>query len=624
MEKKNSNLSNSSSTHCIYCGNIPKIFLKVTNCSHFICFHCIHKILLSYTFIHKKIKPNFVIPCKCNNSYIKIESKELLSFLSNSLNSKGTCKKHGIEYESYCQKCRLWLCGKCKECFHDEFFSQHQLSDSDNCEGSKKCEIHLDKDINVYCKDCRQEICEKCGYIEHRGHWMISFREYLEQLEKFQQRWKCQNFDEMSKKIEEYKKETIESIDNKFTQIIEKIKKTVEYLQVLLYNFEKVKNEKVDEIKIYSEIFKKVYSYYYKQRLNPNKNINIIKYLYKANSEFDKLCFNQKELENNFEKINKYLDKIGSMNFFPIEISFLNYENKNSLKTELMKCESTIRSSHSWVNCLVELQDKRLASGSGDWAGSSDKTIRIWNLKTFTQDFELKGHLDDVLSLVQLKDGRLISGSLDKTIKIWDLNLKKEEKTLLAHEGNVQCLLQMTDGRLASGSGDTTIKIWSLAFDKYHTLKGHTDRVRALIQLQDGRLASGSYDNTLKIWDINTMKSVFTLSDHVDDVYCLIQLRDGRLASGSRDHTIKIWNLNLMVQEFSLSGHSECVLSLIQLRDGRLVSGSSDKTIKVWKLSTKKEEFTLKGHNDIVNSLVELRDGKLASSSLDRTIKIWV
>ena len=84
MEKKNLNLSNSSSTHCIYCGNIPKIFLKVTNCSHFICFHCIHKILLSYTFIHKKIKPNFVIPCKCNNSYIKIEPKELLSFLSNS------------------------------------------------------------------------------------------------------------------------------------------------------------------------------------------------------------------------------------------------------------------------------------------------------------------------------------------------------------------------------------------------------------------------------------------------------------------------------------------------------------------------------------------------------------
>lgn len=613
-----------SFTQCIYCHNFPKISLKVPSCNHLICYHCIQKILLSYTFQQKKINP-FIIPCKCDHKKtISIEAKALLSFLSNSTNSKGICKKHNKEYVSYCFKCRLWLCEKCKECFHNEFFSQHVLSDSDSSEDMKKCEIHSNCDINIYCKDCKIAICQKCSMIEHNEHWLIDFKDYIEQLEKFEAKWKKKNFDDMSKEIDEDVNKIIEELKKNRQIFMKKLDWFIELIERARDKYLEKNNEKINEIRIIGDILKKVYSYYYTEKKKTNKNIFDIKYLYKANSEFKHLELNVKLLESNFAKIDKYISKIGTLNFFPIDLSFINYENKNTLKTELLKCESTLKTNHSWVNCLVLLQDGRLASGSGDWAGSSDKTIKIWNLSTLTEEFELKGHLDDVLSLVQLSDGRLASGSLDMSIKIWDLETKTQELSLRVHEGNVQCLLQLSDGRLVSGSGDKTIKIWDVDFGGYKTLLGHQDRVRALIQLQDGRLASGSYDNTIMIWNLYSMKIDFTLKEHVDDVYCLIQLRDGRLASGSRDHTIKIWNLNMMILEFSLSGHSECVLSLIQLRDGRLVSGSSDKTIKVWRLTTKKEEFTLKGHNDIVNSLVELKDGKLASSSLDRTIKIWV
>ena len=67
-----------SFTQCIYCHNFPKISLKVPSCNHLICYHCIQKILLSYTFQQKKINP-FIIPCKA----FFIAALEFVIFSSN-------------------------------------------------------------------------------------------------------------------------------------------------------------------------------------------------------------------------------------------------------------------------------------------------------------------------------------------------------------------------------------------------------------------------------------------------------------------------------------------------------------------------------------------------------------
>lgn len=610
-------------SYCYFCKLEPKIFFKFP-CGHLLCEKCTQTKIISSCFKKKLINP-FTFNCSlCKTSKLEKTPIEILDFLNKISSSKGICKKHNYDYENYCPKCRLWLCKECKSKFHDEYFSQHQLSDSDAKEEDNKCEFHHELDKNFYCKDCKISLCKQCALKDHKVHWIISFTDYEEQFQKNYTKLKFKTFEDAKKEIETSTTNTENSINDDYNQVCSKIEKTISSLKQFLSDLTKIKEKKIEELHTYSKIIKKVYSTYFSEKERKDKNIQSIRMLDKIDSEFSNVFYDKKHRDARaLGKIDKVLSEILSVNIFPINFQFVSHENISPTRKDFLKCEGTIRSQTSWVNCLVELKDGQLATGGGGWAGSSDKTIRIYNIVTLKEDFKLKGHRDDVLSLVQLKDGRLASGSLDMTIKIWDLEIQKEVLTLTSHEGNVQCLIQLSDGRLASGSGDKTIKIWDTTFTKCHTLLGHTDRVRALIQLQDLRLASGSYDNTIIIWDINKMKGVFTLTEHVDDVYCLLQLADGRLASGSRDNTIKIWNLKSMSLEFSLSGHSQCVLCLTQLRDGRIVSGSGDKTIKVWKIDARTEEFTLEGHSDIVNSLIELRDGRLVSCSLDRTIKIW-
>ena len=75
-------------------------------------------------------------------------------------------------------------------------------------------------------------------------------------------------------------------------------------------------------------------------------------------------------------------------------------------------------------------------------SGSSDKTVKIWNLKTSKCLKTLKGHLDKVTCL-QVFDVSLVSGSDDTTIKIW--NIITGECISTIQNGNpVTCLQILT------------------------------------------------------------------------------------------------------------------------------------------------------------------------------------
>ena len=61
---------------------------------------------------------------------------------------------------------------------------------------------------------------------------------------------------------------------------------------------------------------------------------------------------------------------------------------------------------------------------------------------------------------MELLDGRIVSGSSDWTIKIWNLNDKTCMQTLLGHKSTIFTLAQLPDGRLISGEADKMIYIW--------------------------------------------------------------------------------------------------------------------------------------------------------------------
>ncbi|MCJ7695000.1 MAG: hypothetical protein MUO40_06180 [Anaerolineaceae bacterium] len=104
-------------------------------------------------------------------------------------------------------------------------------------------------------------------------------------------------------------------------------------------------------------------------------------------------------------------------------------------------------------------------------------------------------------------DGRqVISGSTDETLRVWDLASGECLRTLHGHTDSVNTIAITADGRqVVSGSGDKTLKVWDLESCKcLCTLEGHTDSVNAIAITPDGRqIVSGGKDKTLCVWDLD-------------------------------------------------------------------------------------------------------------------------
>lgn len=116
------------------------------------------------------------------------------------------------------------------------------------------------------------------------------------------------------------------------------------------------------------------------------------------------------------------------------------------------------------------------------------------------------GHEGSVVSVAFSPDGKtLASGSSDNTVKLWDVASGGEVRTLSGHTDWARSVAFSPDGRtLASGSGDETVKLWDVASgQEVRTLSGYTRDVWSVAFSPDGRtLASASSDKTVKLWGV--------------------------------------------------------------------------------------------------------------------------
>lgn len=250
----------------------------------------------------------------------------------------------------------------------------------------------------------------------------------------------------------------------------------------------------------------------------------------------------------------------------------------------------------------------------------------------------LVGHKGTVLSVAFDPTGQtLASGSSDKTVKIWDVATGKLLRTFVGHHERVQSVAFDPTGQiLASGSDDKTVKIWNLstplnvqlASDKLlRTLEGHTDFGRSVAFDPTGlMLASGSDDSTIILWDLVSGNPLRTLKGHKGYVLSVAFDPTGQiLASGSDDKTVKIWDVATGKLLSTLVGHKESVMSVaFHPTSHILASGSWDNTVKLWEPASGKLFRTLEGHTSWIDRVTFSSDGQLlVSKSHDGTLRIW-
>lgn len=276
------------------------------------------------------------------------------------------------------------------------------------------------------------------------------------------------------------------------------------------------------------------------------------------------------------------------------------------------------------VGCLAVSPDGDILA-----SGSSDRTVKLWELDTGTEIRTLTGHFGEVEAITISPDGDILaSGSDDTTVRLWELKTGRE-LCRLDHPHKVRSLTFSPDGRiLASGLDSGIIKLWELKTGKEpRTLKSHSGGVRCLTFSPNGQiLASGSTDRTVKLWHVPQGTRALTLHDHLHAVNSIAFSPDGQtLFRGSYDDIIKRWQLDKQHESLPLKGHTNGIYALAISPDGQtLVSSSADQTIKIWQLNTDEAVRTFTNHSQTVLAILFCPDGRtLISSSADTTIKIW-
>jgi WD40 repeat protein len=239
----------------------------------------------------------------------------------------------------------------------------------------------------------------------------------------------------------------------------------------------------------------------------------------------------------------------------------------------------------------------------------------------------LKGHFDEVWTIIELKDETengdlLASGASDKTIKIWNYTNGSLVNTITGHQGSVSSVVSLNSTSLLSSSDDKTLRIWNWKRGGGVLLRTlyYSSRPK-ILDVNIKIIATGFEDNSIKLTLLETGKITNTLFGHTCAVHIVVFLTDVYLASAS-DFNIKIWNYTSGLELRSLLSSTIQLNSITLLNNGHLVSTSKDGLVNIWNYTAGILVDTFKESDPVYRSCL-LKNGNLASVSLNGFISIF-
>lgn len=249
---------------------------------------------------------------------------------------------------------------------------------------------------------------------------------------------------------------------------------------------------------------------------------------------------------------------------------------------------------------VIELRNGRILS----WSYPVSNTMILWS-----SEGTLITILHEIKAAIELKDNKILS-YYDKTLRLWSV-----DGELLAvfaeHESDVLGVIELTDGRILSWSADKKLQLWSAHGDKISVLAGHDSEVCGAIELRTGFLLSWSQDNTLRLWS-SSGKELLILDEHTDTIRGVIELPDARILSWS-SHILRLCSSD-GIDSWIMGQHEYEIGGVFKLSDGRILS-YSDEHVNIWSTSGELTKVEInKGHN---TQVMELKDGHLLSWNWD-------
>ena len=249
----------------------------------------------------------------------------------------------------------------------------------------------------------------------------------------------------------------------------------------------------------------------------------------------------------------------------------------------------------------------------------------------------LRGHEAAVLSVAKLNETKIVSGSSDATIRVWDLASNSCIAVLEGHECGVTCVAKLNETKIVSGSEDVTIRVWNLASNScIAVLNGPDQEIRRLVVLNETKIVSygvtydqGFDDPKVAIWDLTSHSWAglpnYENAPNYKEPFAKFNETTIICAGGCGIH---LWDLPSDSCVAALRGHSARINTVAKVDETTIISGSgirreNDNTIRVWDLDSRSCVAVFRRHTSWVLSVAKLNKTTIFSGSLDKTIRVW-
>uniref|UniRef100_A0A8D3A8T9 Zinc finger protein 106 n=1 Tax=Scophthalmus maximus TaxID=52904 RepID=A0A8D3A8T9_SCOMX len=236
---------------------------------------------------------------------------------------------------------------------------------------------------------------------------------------------------------------------------------------------------------------------------------------------------------------------------------------------------------------------------------SGDRTVKAFDLVSRKCVGVFDGHTSKVsclfVSAVPSLHHRLYSGSSDQTIRCY--NLKTQE---LEHQFSLSDRVLCLHSRwrtLYAGLANGTVVTFNLKTNKQtDVFECHGPRaVSCLASTQEGArriLLVGSYDSSISVRDAKNGLLLRTLEGHTKTVLCLKVVND-LVFSGSSDQCVYTHNIHTGELVRVYKGHSHAV-TVVTVLGKVMVTACLDKLVRVYDLQSHDQLQVYGGHKDMV------------------------
>jgi len=184
---------------------------------------------------------------------------------------------------------------------------------------------------------------------------------------------------------------------------------------------------------------------------------------------------------------------------------------------------------------LIQLKNNKIV------AGFIDGFIKIYNSITFIEEQSIKIHNNWINSIIQLTNENIVTCSEDKTIKIIFFLNEKNNNDI---NNNKNCFINFFNKiKLIKFNKNNNDKKYN-NFSILHTLKGHKNSVEKIIEFNNtNNIISCSKDKTIKIWKIknnNSYSNIYTFNENLLEIWSILLIKFNILLSINKN----ILNIN--------------------------------------------------------------------------------